>query len=447
MSMQKDEIMIYKEPARLLQKLIRFNTTNPPGNEAECIKYLNDLLSSAGIETTMVGKEPERQNLIARLKGQSKEAPLLMYGHVDVVAADEKKWSHPPFEGSIVEDCIWGRGTLDMKGAIVMMVCALLRAKIEGFVPADDIILAVVGDEEASGEYGAKYLVDNYSDLFKDVKYAIGEIGGFTLHMSGKRFYPIMIAEKQKCSIKAIIKGPGGHGSMPLQGGAMAKLGHVLKTLDTQRLPVHITPSTKQMIDALASNLSFPASIALKGLLKPAMADKLLKLLGEQGNFFDPLLHNTVNATIVRGGNQINVIPGEITLELDGRLLPGYKATDMIEELQELLGKEIELEVTEYVPGPSEINMELFPVLEGIIKEGDEDGIPIPFVVSGCTDARFFAQLGIQTYGFTPMILPEDISFAKLIHGEDERIPLKALEFGADSIYRLITQTSHMKNR
>lgn len=439
MALQNDEILIYKDPVKLLQKLIRYNTTNPPGNEADCIKYLNDLLSLAGIETTMVGKEPERQNLIARLKGQGKEPPFLMYGHVDVVAADGN-WSQPPFEGVIMDECVWGRGTLDMKGAIVMMVCALLRAKVEGFVPSGDIILAVVGDEEASGEYGAKYLVENYSDMFKDVKYAIGEIGGFTLHMSGKRFYPIMVAEKQKCSIKAVIKGPGGHGSMPLHGGAMAKLGNVLKTLDAHRLPVHVTPPASEMIDALASHLPFPASMFLRGLQKPFMTDKILNIMGEQGNFFDPILHNTVNATIVRGGNKINVIPGEITLELDGRILPGFKASDMIKELQNLLGRNAEFEVTEYVPGPSEINMGLFHVLEDILKEGDKDGIPIPFVVSGCTDARFFSQLGIQTYGFTPMILPQDISFAKLIHGEDERIPIKALEFGVNSIFRLLNR-------
>ncbi len=171
---------------------------------------------------------------------------------------------------------------------------------------------------------------------------------------------------------------------------------------------------------------------------KDAACDTILKFLGNKGKFFDPILHNTANATIVKGGNKINVIPSEITLELDGRILPGYKVDDMISELKPLIGNLGELEVTSYDPGPASVNLGMFNTFAEILKEDDKDGIPIPFVVSGVTDARFFAKLGIQTYGFTPMLLPKDIDFSKLIHSADERIPMEAVEFGVNAIFKLL---------
>lgn len=425
-------------PEILLQKLIRFDTTNPPGNEADCIKYVYNLLTDAGIEAKILYDKPERLNLVARLKGQGIKPPLLMYGHVDVVTIEHQDWDYPPFEAALADDCIWGRGALDMKGALSMMICAILKAKSENYVPMGDIILCLVSDEEADGDYGAKYIVENHKDLFKDVKYAIGEIGGFTMMIGGKKFYPIMVSEKQRCGIKATIDGQGGHGSLPIKDGTTARLGEILNILNRQRLPVHITPPVKMMIEALAENMSFPHKIAMKSLLNPAMTNKVLDLMGSNGRVFDAILHNTANATILRGGNKINVIPSKIELNFDIRILPGLHVKDVLEELQNLIGKDIDLEVLFYDKGSTEIDMGLFNTLSQIIKEEEKDGIPIPFVVSGVTDARFFSRLGIQTYGFTPMLLPQNIDFSKLIHNANERIPVKALEFGTESILKLI---------
>lgn len=168
------------------------------------------------------------------------------------------------------------------------------------------------------------------------------------------------------------------------------------------------------------------------------MTGRVLALLGDRGKLFDPLLHNTVSATIVRGGDMINVIPNEIILELDGRMLPGFEQEEMISEVKALLGEKAAIEVTYFSPGPAEVKMGLFETLLAILKEGDREAIPVPFVGIGISDARFFCRLGIQTYGFTPMILPADVDFSRLIHGPDERIPLEALEFGVNSIYKLI---------
>jgi acetylornithine deacetylase/succinyl-diaminopimelate desuccinylase-like protein len=423
-----------RHPAELLQRLIRFDTTNPPGNEGECISYIQSLLTAAGVETQILAQTPERPNLIARLAGQGNAAPLLLYGHVDVVTTAHQSWRYPPFDGTLADGYIWGRGALDMKGGVAMLLAAFLRAKDAGAALPGDVVLAVLADEEATGTFGARYLVEQHAPLFAGIRYAIGEFGGFALHIGGRRFYPIMVAEKQMCTMRAIVRGPGGHGSLPLRGGAMAQLGRLLQRLDRRRLPVHITPVARRMFEPIAAALPWPTSAIIRQLLKPARTDAMLRLLGPRGQVFDPLLHNTVNPTIVRGGDKINVIPSEIVLDLDGRLLPGYGPADMLAELRAVAGREVELAVSLYEPGPAEPDLGLFDTLADILRAADPTGTPVPLLLSGVTDGRFFARLGIQTYGFLPMNLPSDFNFAQTIHAADERIPVAALDFGTNAI-------------
>lgn len=426
---------LYQRPVELLQALLRFDTTSPPGNEAACIGYIDGLLRSLGIQTTLLEKAPGRTNLIARLKGTGSAPPLLLQGHVDVVTTGEQQWTHPPFAGEIADGFVWGRGALDMKGGVAMMLAAFMRAHAERSTLPGDVILCLLCDEEQGGEFGAKFLVDDHPDLFTGVRYALGEFGGFTFGIGGKRFYPIMVAEKQSCALRATVRGPAGHGSMPIRGGAAAKLARMLHTLDQRRLPVHVAPPVRQMFTAVADALPFPTAPLLRQLLNPAMTNRVLDLLGERGRAFDPLLHHTVSPTIIRGGEKINVIPAAITVELDGRLLPGFKPDDLIAELETLLGNDVEFEVTDYEPGPPTTDMGMFDTLAGILREADRGGVPVPLMLSGVTDARLFARLGIQTYGFLPMQLPDDFYFTGTIHAADERIPVDSLAFGTDAIY------------
>jgi len=433
------EISIYNNPSELLQNLVRYDTTNPPGNEGECIAYINALLLRAGFETTLLARDPNRPNLLTRLKGRDSAPPLLMYGHVDVVTTANQEWKYPPFEAKVVDGFVWGRGALDMKGGVAMMLAAIMRAKEEGIAPVGDIMLVILCDEESGSEYGAKYLVDKHPEQFTGIKYAIGEFGGYTAHVGRKRFYPIQIAEKQPCRMKAIVRGPAGHGARPMRGGAMAKLADLLHRLDKHRLPVHITPVTRQMIETFASNLPFPKGLIFRQLLHPFLTNSILKLLGDLSQYLDPLLHNTVNATIVRGGDKINVIPSEITVELDGRLLPGLSSDDMLAELRQIIGDEVELELRRHAPPvPAEPDMGLFSTLAGVLRDADPNAIPMPLLLPGFTDGRVFANLGIQTYGFIPMKLPVGFNFFETIHAADERIPVEAMDFGANAIYELI---------
>ena len=429
---------IYQRPAELLQRLIRFDTTNPPGNEAECIAFIDELLTGAGIKTTIVARTPERPNLIARLSGCGNTPPFLLYGHVDVVTTENQKWQHPPFEGKAVDGFIWGRGALDMKGGLAMMLSAFLRAKAEGLQMPGDVVLAIVSDEENLGGFGAKFLVENHPGWFEGMRYAIGEFGGFSLYAGNRKFYPISVAEKQVCWIRATIRGPAGHGSMPVRGGAMAKLAMLLQKLDNKRLPVHITPVARLLFETMASTLGGLKGLFLGQLINPALTDIILKLMGERSRVFDPLLHNTVSATVLHGSDKINVIPGEISVKLDGRVLPGFKPDDMIAELRRLIGQDIELEVLRFDEGPAEPDMGLFDRLAGLLCELDPAGTPVPLLLSASSDARFFSRLGIQTYGFLPMPLPKDFNFSQTIHAADERIPIEALDFGTNAIYKVL---------
>jgi acetylornithine deacetylase/succinyl-diaminopimelate desuccinylase-like protein len=429
---------IYQRPVELLQNLIRFDTTNPPGNEAECIAYVKSLLTDAGFEPILLAKDLNRPNLIARLKGQGSAPPLLLYGHVDVVTTLGQAWTHPPFEGVIVDGCVWGRGALDMKGGVAMMLAAFLRAKAEALSTSGDVVLAILSDEEGGGDYGAKYLVENHPGQFKGIRYALGEFGGARFYFGRKKLYLIMVAEKQICWMQAHVRGPGGHGAFPLRGGAMAKLARVLQQLDRRRLPVHITPAARQMIGGMASALSFPQNLILHQLLNPRLTDLMLRLLGARGHGLQPLFRNTVNATIVHGGDKINVIPSEIALELDGRLLPGYSPDNMIAELHHIAGDEIEIELGRHDLGPAEPDMGFFDTLAGILREADPGAMPVPMFMPGVTDGRFFSQLGIQTYGFTPMNLPPSLELLQKAHAADECIPVEALDFGTNAIYQAL---------
>ncbi|HEX2618982.1 MAG TPA: M20/M25/M40 family metallo-hydrolase [Phototrophicaceae bacterium] len=429
---------IYERPAELLQNLIRFDTTNPPGNEAACIAYVDGLLREAGFETTIVGKIPERTNLITRLKGTGDAPPLLIYGHLDVVPTAGQNWQHPPFAGELIDGYVWGRGALDMKGPDTMLICALLRAKAEGTPLPGDVILALVSDEEVGGEYGARYLVENHAHHFEGVKYALGEFGGFSTTIAGKRFYPIMLAERRVCTIQATFRGAGGHAAQRHTGTAMGKLGKALTILDSKRLPVHVHPVVEAMIKAIASGVDEPIKSTVLGLLDTTKTDMILDAMGMQAQLFDPLMHNTANPTIVQGGTKSNVIPSEIKVTLDGRLIPGITTAEFLAELRAHLGDDVELEpiIDDGFTGTTD--MAMFETLAGILREADPEGVAIPYVLSGATDGRIFARLGIQTYGFVPMLLPPDFNFAATVHAADERIPVSALEFGTNAVFKAL---------
>ena len=410
-------------PVEILQRLIRFDTTNPPGNEGECIGWIRGLLDDLGCETRLIESAPGRPNLIARVRSDGTAPPVLLQGHVDVVAA-RGDWQHPPFAGEVHDGYVWGRGALDMKGGVAMMLAAFMRAAAGEVRPAGDLILCVLVDEEGGSDHGAEFLVREHPDLFAGVRFAIGEFGAFTMHVGGQSFYPIMVSEKQICWTRARLAGRAGHGSMPVKDGASGRLGQLLSRLEKRRMPVHVTPVTRAMVESVAEALPRPQALALRGLLVPALADRLLDVMGERAAMFDALLHNTASANIVSGGEKINVRPDEFTVELDCRLLPGYGPDELFAELRALAGIEMEFEVIRYDPVAADPDLGLFDVLAETLRELDPRAQPVPLLLPGATDGRFFSRLGIQPYGFLPMQLPPELAFMELIHAP-ERAPAR----------------------
>ncbi|CAM3524273.1 M20/M25/M40 family metallo-hydrolase [Deinococcus frigens] len=424
----------YQNPVLLLQQLLRFRTVNPPGNELACLQFVQDVLASAGVPSRLLGHHSARPNLIARLAGAGTAQPLLLHGHVDVVAAEEPQWQYPPFAGVIENGYVWGRGALDMKGGLAMMLSALLRARMSGLTLPGDVIVTLVCDEEAGSDLGAKYLVKDWAHLFDGVKYAIGEFGGFMQTIDGQPFFPIMVAEKQICWMTATFRGPTGHGSVPKADMAMTKLGRMLNMLDRTPLPIHVPPVMQTMLGAIASGVSAPVARDLRDLTSADQADAALSRLGETGRRLAPLLRNTISPTIVQGGEKINVIPAEVTLQLDGRLLPGQTPDDLLLGIRALVGEDVDLVVDRYDWSPAEPDLGWFGTLATILQEMRPDAIPLPSVLGGVTDGRFFARLGIQTYGYLPTPLPNEFDAMSAIHAPNERIPVDSLEFGTQAI-------------
>ena len=421
----------------LLQELIRFDTTNPPGNEEACVAHIEQLLLSHDIECERYEKVPGRPNLIARHAGTKDCAPLVLYGHVDVVTTAGQRWSRDPFAGELADGFVWGRGALDMKSGVALCVRAFLDAVDRN--TATPLILLILSDEENGGDVGAAFIADEHADALGGVRHALGEFGGATTWIGGKPFYPIQVAEKQMCWLRATIRGAGGHGALGVKGGAMRRLGDILRTLDRKQPPVRIDPIVREWIETMASHLPRPQALVLRRLLDPRTSDLAARALGPRGRALSRVLRNTVSTTIVHGGEKINVIPSAIELQLDGRILPGQTPDELIRDVRALVGtKDLELEVVRYDPGPPEPDLSQYELLADALRELEPQAIPVPMLQAGVTDARHLSRAGIQTYGYLPLRLPADFEPLPLVHGADERVPAECVRFGAEAVGRAI---------
>ncbi|WP_316520115.1 M20/M25/M40 family metallo-hydrolase [Kitasatospora brasiliensis] len=427
----------------IAQRLIRFETVNPPGAEAACVHWVRDLLQAAGLETRLLASDPQRPNLVARLPGRGLVPPLLLHAHVDVVPVAGQQWSRPPFAAEIVDGELWGRGAVDMKGHLAMMLAALLRLAASGTPPAGDVILAVVADEEAGSAVGARFLVERYPELFAGVRYAIGEDGGAELGLGHQvRLHPIVVAEKRACWVKATLRGIPGHASrMAGESGAADKLRRLLTAIEGGGLGTRMIPVVDHMLAELAGVLPDPFGGRIAAFRRdPDDPASLAGLDRDDARYLRSLVQHTVNATVIRGGTATNVLPAEITVELDGRLLPGpFGREEFLAELRANVGCEMDLEVLvegEAMPEPT--LGDGYHRLARIMRAKDPQGVPVPMVTTASTDARLFPKLGIQCLGWLPLRHEPGRSYRGRLHCPDERIATSALEFGADCFHELL---------
>jgi len=427
------------EAVHHLQTLLRFDTTNPPGNELPAVEYVASVLRAAGLEPVVLESAPQRGNVVARLKGDGSLPPLLLYSHLDVVPAEPSHWTHPPFGGDVADGCVWGRGALDMKSITVMQLMTMLILKREGVPLHRDVILAATSDEEIDSDVGAAWLVKHHPDLVR-AEYGLSEMGGQTVHIEGKRFYPIMTAEKGTCWLRVRATGRPGHGSVPHSDNAVVHLARAVDRIAARPLPLHITPTAAGCVQRIAHTVGGATGLLLSAALNPLLHDAALRALPDRSlaESLHAILHNTASPTMLRAGSKVNVIPADAESWLDGRIVPGCDVDVFLTEVRSRLGEAFEITI-EHASPPLESSAEtpLFKAIEQHLNSVEPDATVMPYMAAGASDAKLFAQLGIQCYGFAPMLIDPGEAYDGLIHGHDERITLKALAFGV----RLLAQT------
>jgi acetylornithine deacetylase/succinyl-diaminopimelate desuccinylase-like protein len=423
----------------LAQQLIRFDTTSPGGRERELIDWLAPQLEAAGLDIRVLARDPDRPSIVARLRGHGDAPPLLLHGHVDVVPVTGQKWSVDPFAGAIDDGVLWGRGALDMKGGMAMLITAVLRAA-QGPPPPGDLILCVLSDEEQGGAFGASFLVEEHAELFADVRHAIGEFGGFSFPMIGKRVYPIQVAEKQRAVVRLLAEGDAGHGALGGPGSAVTALAQSTRRIGKTGLPVHITPVTLRMLEEMADAVGSPLGSVVRALTKESISGTVLRTLGDRAEAIGPMLRNTATVTHLAAGDRdaINVVPAQAEANLDCRVLPGYGPDELLAELRPLLARGVRAEIVLFEQADPAVDWSLYPLLAKLLSDADPSGHPVPMLLAGVTDGRHFSRLGIQHHGFLPMQLPPDLRFQSLLHAADERVPVAALDFGTEILTRLL---------
>jgi acetylornithine deacetylase/succinyl-diaminopimelate desuccinylase-like protein len=437
----------------LLQELLRIPTvnrgTNAPGdgNERPAAELVASFLREAGVEPRFFEKTKGRTNLVARLRargnGESTAGPLLLNAHLDVVDADAARWTHPPFAGEIHDGWLWGRGAIDMKNMVAMSACVMALLAREKPELERDLIFAAVADEEAACNQGSLFLVGDHPEEVR-AEYMLGEIGAFSLNLFGRRFYPIQVAEKGICWVRATFEGNPGHGSMPDPKSAVNRLARAVGRLSKTRLPMHGTPVVQGFIEQIAAEVPRPQRDVLRRLSTPQVASLILDYLvrdPEQQRSFGAMLSNTASPTILAGGSKVNVIPSRASIDIDGRLLPGQTEPSFLRELRDALGpdaRSARIEVLESrAPTETSPNTPLFAHLARTLRKHDPSGIPLPYMIPGFTDATAYARLGTKCYGFSPVRFEggSDASFSRMYHGDDERIPTDGLRWGLRVLY------------
>lgn len=424
------------EVVDLCRELIEFDTSNygdhsGPG-ERKAAEYVAAKLDEVGVESRIYEKHPGRSNVVARITGEdSSRPPLLIHGHLDVVPAAPEDWTHHPFAGEIADDCVWGRGAVDMKD-MNAMVLAMLRQRLrEGRRPPRDIVLAFLADEEAGGTWGAQYLVAEHPELFADCDSAISEVGGFSFTVKeNRRLYLIETAEKGIAWMKLTARGTAGHGSMVNTDNAVTELATSVARLGEHRFPVQLTPTVRTFLEEICEEFGIP--------FDERDVDATVARLGPIARMIGATLRNTLNPTVLGGGYKANVIPGEATAQVDGRFLPGTEDA-YFAEIDRLLGPKVSREFIHHLPAvETSFDGGLVSAMSESLLAEDPGAKAVPYCLSGGTDAKSFSRLGVRNYGFAPLQLPPELDFAGMFHGVDERVPVEGLRFGVRVLDRFV---------
>jgi acetylornithine deacetylase/succinyl-diaminopimelate desuccinylase-like protein len=416
------------EVVQLCSDLIRIDTSNPgdhsgPG-ERVAAEYVAEKLAEVGLEPKIYESHAKRSSVVVRIEGTDPERDaLLIHGHLDVVPARKEDWTRDPFGGEVADDCVWGRGAVDMKDMDAMVLAVIRERLRQGRRPERDVVLAFLADEEAGGKWGAHWLVDNHPELFEGCTEAIGEVGGFSLTLpNDERLYLIEAAEKGLAWMRLIAEGTAGHGSMVHPDNAVTALAAAAARLGEHRFPVQLTKTVRAFLEEVCDATGVE--------LDPDDIEKTVTELGPLSRMIGATLRNTLNPTVLDAGYKTNVIPQSATAQVDGRFLPGHEE-EFFATVDELLGEHVRREFVHHdIAVETDFDGPLVAAMAAALKAHDPQARPVPYCMSGGTDAKSFATLGIRCFGFAPLKLPKDLDFSGMFHGIDERVPVDGLRFG-----------------
>jgi acetylornithine deacetylase/succinyl-diaminopimelate desuccinylase-like protein len=414
------------EVVEICSDLIAIDTTNfgdePGPGERKAAEHVAQLLDEVGIASEVLESEPGRTSLVARWGGGTGE-PILLHGHLDVVPAAAEDWAVHPFSGEVRDGVVWGRGAVDMKDFDAMLL-SIVRARARaGAVPTRPVVLCFTADEEAGGAKGAGHIVRAHRELIDDCTVAVGEVGGFSTTVRGRRVYLIEAAERGMAWVRLTARGNAGHGSMRHPDNAVTRLAAAVARIGQHEWPVRLTPTMEVLLATVAEIAGTEAT--------PEKAELLIEEFGSAARMIGAVLRNSANPTMLDAGYKVNVVPGTATARIDGRYLPGYE-DEFWATLATLVGPDVELTRDVHLGGfETSYDGEVADAMTAALLGEDPDAVVAPYLLSAGTDAKHWESIGMRCFGFTPLRLPEDLDFTALFHGVDERVPVDSLEFGA----------------
>ena len=423
-----DEVVV------LLGDLIRINTSNPTHPERPAAEWAAERLAEVNIDARIFESEPGRASVVARVPGaDTTRPPLLIHGHLDVVPADAAEWTVHPFSGEVRDGCVWGRGAIDMKNMNAMTLAVLRNWARRDHRPPRDIVLAFVADEESGGAYGAHWLVDNHPELFADCSEAISEVGGYSYPIGNDlRLYPIETAEKGINWLRLRATGTPSHGSMLHRDNAVTLLAAAVSRIGAHEFPIVVTDTVRRFLEELADLTGLP--------IDPDDPEPSLRMLGSAARVIGSTIRNTANPTMLSAGYKANVIPGTAEATIDARFLPGHEE-EMLATLDELIGEGIDREtLVRDIAVETSFDGAVVDAMAEALRSEDPGARPVPYLMSGGTDAKSFSTLGIRCFGFAPLRLPPDLDFVTMWHGIDERVPIDGLRFGVRVLDRFLSR-------
>ncbi len=425
------------EVVQFCSELIRIESVNTgdPGTigdgEAQAARYIQEKLEEVGYETIYIESTPGRGNVICRLEGADRaRGSLLIHGHVDVVPAERAEWTVDPFSGAVQDGFVWGRGAIDMKDMVAMTLAVAREYKRSGYVPPRDLIFAFVADEEAGGTWGAQWLVDFYPELFADATEAISEVGGFSVTLDDtRRAYLVAAAEKGVAWAHLKATGRAGHGSMMNDDNAVTRIANAVSRLGSHQFPLTMTATVRRFLDKMheLTGMEFPEDDLAGAIAK----------LGPVSKIINATLRNTATPTMLKAGYKVNVIPSTAEAAVDCRVLPGSEE-HFREQIADIVGPGVDITWTWQPPLEVPFEGPLVEAMQNALTAEDPGAHSVPYMLSGGTDNKAFARLGIAGYGFAPLKLPPDLDFSALFHGVDERVPVESLKFGTRVLDRLL---------